>query len=73
MTKERYLKDDKEKKVSKAGRFIAPTPCESLWRYGGIFLPKGIAYIGVSLCVVLSLGSGSISSFILLAPLISGS
>jgi len=69
MTKERYQKDDKEKKVSKAGRCIASAPCESLWHSGGIFLPKGIAYIGVSLCVVLSLGSGSISPFILLAAL----
>lgn len=64
-----YQKDDKEKKVSEAGRFIASGPCESLWHSDAIFLPKSIAYIGVSLCVVLSLGSGSISPFILLAPL----
>ena len=43
--------DDKEKKVSEADRFTASAPCESLCHSGGIFLPKGIAYIScLSLC-----------------------
>lgn len=62
--------DDKEKKASEADRLTASAPCESLWHSGGIFLPKGIAYIAVSLCVVLSLASSSISPFILLVPLV---